>query len=159
MLRPIVLECGHSFCDTCARTIADGPPTGRKCPSCRREIRCSDLPVNISLKILLLSLLAKCTNEGCDWSGKVGEYETHSTLCEFKSINCEFKERGCAVSFLKNEKETHKTMCQFRSVTCDKCKSDVCLKFMTTHEKSKCPMRMVFCPFFNNTQNRHLIRM
>jgi hypothetical protein len=160
MLKPIVLECGHSYCDSCAKRVADGPLPGRKCPSCRRVIHTSskDLPTNISLKILLCSLPAKCKNEGCSWLGKAGYYDTHSHGCEFKAIACDFQEHGCSFMCTRGELQEHKSMCNFVLKECVKCMKYVPRNRIEEHQKKECSKRSVFCPYYKGAEDRHSIR-
>jgi len=64
--------CGKNFCHSCIQGVEN---TGQ-CPACRGKL---ELFQNKSLRQALIQLHVWCTDhdDGCNWSGELGELERH----------------------------------------------------------------------------------
>ena len=160
MLKPVVLECGHTFCDSCTKRLAEGPMARRKCPSCRRPIESyQGLSVNIALTSMLSSLEVKCKNQGCEWNGRLSDSPFHEKGCMFKMTDCEFRSQGCKVNCRRKDFEGHKNECNFRPQECGQCWKLVPLLKLPIHQKEECIKRQVVCPYYQATSDTHSIKM
>jgi Zinc finger, C3HC4 type (RING finger) len=97
-------RCGHTFCRECLDEALYG---AEKCPICRAVIRKKDIFQNLVLRSLIGDLEMRCQN-GCEWTSKVAEYESHrKNDCGMQTIQCEV--RGCDFQCLRKDMIRHIT--------------------------------------------------
>ena len=158
MMKPIVIPCGHSFCNTCMERIVEGPLAHRKCPKCRRLVESHEsLAVNQALKDLLGSLDAKCKLEGCSWRGKTEDFlSVHYPECRFVREPCPFQ--NCVATVARTNMASHKDVCLRRPVSCTSCEEVVPFQELGTHGQTKCEGREVQCPFYEKKEEMHFVR-
>jgi hypothetical protein len=77
---PMLLPCGHSFCDDCALSCRQ-----KKCPLCRKYFSNDQLIPNNSISELINRLLVKCIY--CDYNHEIG-YKCTFVTYEFYCITC-----------------------------------------------------------------------
>jgi hypothetical protein len=121
-------ECGHTFCDECAKACL---PT-KTCPNCRvgvtGSIPCFYARESIGamqVKCLLgrsieddESNKRKRGNEGdatpadsCDWTGRCEDLKSHEDVCGFKTILCDLD--GCNHKCYRKDLSSHLTGATF----------------------------------------------
>ena len=160
MLKPVVIECGHRFCDSCSKRLAEGPMTKRKCPSCRWPIDSDQgLSVNITLTSMLSSFAVKCKNEGCEWNGRLGDSPFHEKGCMFKKFDCEFRSQRYTVKCRRQDFEAHKNKCNFRPQECGHCWKIMSLLKLPCHRKEDCIKKQVVCPYYKAKIGTHSIKI
>lgn len=83
---PVLLApCAHLFCRDCVEVVANAvAPANASCPMCSALFRAADIKdlktSNIALHRQLLGLHIDCPLE-CDWTGDVGDLDTHFESC------------------------------------------------------------------------------
>ena len=143
--------CGKSFCQTCIERIKSDQ---QACPTCREKMF-SCFP-NEELQNSIHQLLVRCTykNEGCEWTGELGELDNHLNQCpnpdnqlqgcEFTEINCVY----CSKCFKRKDIQSHQNdKCLKRPSTCDYC-SDYESEYedVIKNHWPVCPCYPVECP-------------
>jgi len=91
---PTSCRCGHTFCAAC---LEQAQKRATDCPICRSKISKKDIFSNMALWSMIGNLHIRCkalsesnkrcrldengeaatTPRGCDWTGKVSEYDSH----------------------------------------------------------------------------------
>ena len=110
--------CGQNFCRRCIERIPSGD--GRACPLCQAADEFGAV-CNKSLGESLKEHEVYCghRNEGCEWSGKLVELDTHLNIACLYAIagcrfNCGSRGKRCSIS-------AHEAECQLRPFTCPYC--------------------------------------
>lgn len=162
--------CGKVFCKACIMEV--NKRMGR-CPNCRRAYPkiFSDLRSSRDVKRLRVA----CENEdkGCDWSGPMEGYETHTKHdCRFKEVQCpnqcgEKLTNGyldehlsnqcpkriepcttCHESIAREDMLSHTDACPKVEIECTNsgCTMKVFREHLTVH-KNVCPKQVIACPY------------
>lgn len=125
--------CGHLFCATCLASWTAGHS---KCPMC--DVRIQKTERHKETDEQLAGANIQCINDGCDWTGKLGEkscnYYKHRSQCQFQMTKC----RECDETMLRKFMSNHKKKCKQQMPK--KCRYHVigCTKHSTslkTHER------------------------
>ena len=145
--------CGKEFCRECAEEIQG---ENKPCPLCNK-------PGIIFLRhhgseryLKAQEVWCSQKKNGCDWRGKLGEYEQHLNLnppspenqligCQFVEVECE---RGCGERFLRRHITSHQNLeCRKRPYSCEYC-HDYHSNFqdVTGLHYSQCTQYPVPCP-------------
>ena len=83
--------------------------------------------------------------EGCDWSGRLGDYDAHSKVCFYEETTCP---NGCKETVLNRDLDDHvKNKCSNRLVTCKDCDESIYFHELKEHPNS-CGSVKVKCPNF-----------
>eukprot|EP00956_Cyclotella_meneghiniana_P029844 scaffold73555_cov37-Cyclotella_meneghiniana.AAC.4 len=116
-------ECGHTFCDGCAKTCLQ---TTKSCPNCRVEV--TGCNPNFFARESIGAMQVKCPHgkhdddeegskrrrgndgdalpsEGCTWTGSCDDFENHDNACEFKIVTCELD--GCDHKCRRRDMDSH----------------------------------------------------
>ena len=56
---------------------------------------------------------------GCEWQGKLKDWEGHIETCTYKGVNCTFE--GCSEMLLASHLEEHQQQCGYRPAECEYC--------------------------------------
>ena len=158
----ISCPCGQKICRECVEQIKEDD---KPCPLCNK----SDFTYmrDYGLERYLKEFEVWCSNKekGCDWRGKLGEYEQHLnpspssenqlTGCQFVEIECM---QGCEEWFERRHISTHQTeQCTERPYSCQYCKDyDSTFVEVTEVHYTDCGDYPVNCP--NNCQEEPLKR-
>lgn len=78
---PTRLGCSHVYCKKC---IYDwlGKSQRQNCPDCRQQIDKKQIGIDRITTLVLADLKIFCTNPGCDWQGKIDEFDSHLKYCD-----------------------------------------------------------------------------
>ena len=147
----ISCPCGQNICRECVEKIKK---KNKPCPLCNKT-DFTYIPHH-QLERYLKEQEVWCSNkkDGCDWRGKLGEYEHHLnrnpspenqlTGCQFVEVECE---HGCGEWFQRRHVISHQNQeCPDRPYTCE-----YCLEYESTFEGVTeihyfdCKMYLVTC--------------
>ena len=145
-----VICCGKSFCRSCIERVK---ALNNPCPHCN-ERNFTDFP-NIGLQQSIYQLKVRCThqNEGCKWTGELGELDNHLNLdpqpanqlkgCVFVTVKC----THCSESHQRQHIAHHQNkVCPKRPFTCEHCKDyNSNFEDITTNHWSVCGCYLVPC--------------
>ena len=158
----ISCPCGQKICRECVEQIKE---EDKPCPFCNK----SDFTYmrDYGLERSLKEFEVWCSNKekGCDWRGKLGEYEQHLnqspspenqlTGCQFVEVECVYE---CGKWFERRHMKSHQTkQCTERPYSCQYCKDyDSTFVEVTEVHYGMCDDYPVNCP--NNCQEQPLKR-
>ncbi len=139
--------CGENFCHSC---IHDIHQQGKPCPACGQEN--FDIYEQKKYQQLIGALQVYCImkERGCEWSGSIGQLDTH---LESESDNCQYVDTKCPLNcqqpIPKNRLEQHKDKeCPKRPHVCHHCGyKATCEEVEGTHWQ-ECKYVAVKCPNF-----------
>lgn len=117
-LKPIQLECDHSFCADCLQKSYEmRNTTARPCPTCRRpHSKIVERPAPRYVTRMLDELVVKCPNV-CGMEVKRGEVQNHvDSYCSLSEVPC--KHEGCEKTI--GRKDVDKA-CLHGQVVCESC--------------------------------------
>lgn len=60
---------------------------------------------------------------GCEWQGKLKDWEGHIETCTYKGVNCTFE--GCREMLLASQLEEHQRQCGYRPIECEYCHTNL----------------------------------
>lgn len=143
--------CGYGFCQKCLEKVK---LHNKPCPCCKAE-EFNSFP-DKRLKRSLSGYKVFCTNEneGCEWSGELGELENHLNLnsqqdkqlegCQFVQVACLY----CSEPHLRSNIKPHQNdNCSRRPFSCEYCKDfDSNYEDVTKNHWSQCGYYPVQCP-------------
>ena len=144
--------CGYIYCKSCIERIKS---SRKPCPTCNRVE--FDIFSDKRLHRSLYSFKVWCSlrEEGCNWSGELGELEAHlntKPVFERRFLGCEYAEVDCFLchtsSFLRRTLKNHESnLCAFRPYTCEFCQ-EYKGKYIDVIEEHQpeCLSRPVSCP-------------
>ena len=158
----ISCPCGQKICRECVEQIKE---EDKPCPLCNK----SDFTYlrDHGLERFLKEFEVWCSNKekGCDWRGKLGEYEQHLnrdpspesqlTGCQFVDVKCVYE---CGKWFERRHMKSHQTkQCTERPYSCQYCKDyDSTFVEVTEVHYTECDDYPVNCP--KNCQEQPLKR-
>lgn len=179
---PVLTRCGHRFCKECIEEHfrrQKSRKTSINCPKDRQKLDTDkDVFPDKATEWNILSLTIRCPNyrcdpSGCNWTGELGEKETHLKTCQWKLIPC--TNAKCQVQVRKMNLNGHlRNICQWRIIKCVHCNRsypkcevknhfDQCPKFqlpcpnkcgqsipreaITNHTQTICPPKVINCPY------------
>lgn len=84
----------------------------------------------------------------CDMKfNSLEELSNHAHNCGFRPIICH--NQGCEARFCASHSEKHDSECPFKIIPCEqKCSELIMRREMDRHCITKCPMKLVNCPFY-----------
>ena len=113
--------CGYSFCRPCIELIESGK---KSCPTCKTAE--FSLFRNLGLQRAIYELPVHCShkNEGCQWTGELGELDNHlneNPMLGRQFIGCDFADVACndcdksfqRQSFKDHQLEQHPFSCEY----------------------------------------------
>ncbi|KAL4463692.1 hypothetical protein ABPG72_009042 [Tetrahymena utriculariae] len=79
--RPVIIDCGHTFCKHC---IQLWKVNHKFCPNCRQTIQKKEnLLKNLIPQQIIDELEMNCASEECKWTGQLQDLEKHYSQCQF----------------------------------------------------------------------------
>ncbi|KAJ1951193.1 hypothetical protein EC988_004112, partial [Linderina pennispora] len=150
LINPCVLRaCSHIFCQMCIRKAVSVHPS---CPLCRAPATTRDLlPAPPELLNALDSLVCKCIESRCPWTGTRRQFVGHlRNECEFWPVACASHplHEGCSEVVPRSELTAHRAYCSYRQIPCRMgCRGTFhSSPSMETHCRESCPLRPIDCP-------------
>uniref|UniRef100_A0AAY4CF71 TNF receptor-associated factor n=1 Tax=Denticeps clupeoides TaxID=299321 RepID=A0AAY4CF71_9TELE len=150
--KPFQAKCGHRYCVFCFKELTSSGP--KPCEACRKEgifeesqsmLSTTEAFPDNAARREIESLPAKCSNEGCLWTGTMKEYEgQHEGCCDYDNITCE----ACQMRILLKEKDRHNEReCEARTLNCKYCKLSFHFKEIKAHDEicQKFPLQCKDC--------------
>ena len=137
--------CGQHFCQACITRIL----TYRKpCPFCKAKSFIVMLDKKQKRKVLELNVECTMKERDCDWSGELGELDTHvdtqNGSCQFVDVNCP---NNCGESHQRRRLANHlSNLCPKRPFTCQYCKFKATYEQVCNGHYPKCTKYPVPCP-------------
>ena len=137
--------CGQHFCQACInRIITDRKP----CPFCKASSFGVFFDKKQKRKVLELKLKCTMKERGCDWSGELGELDTHvdtrNGSCQFVDVNCP---NNCGESHQRCHLANHLSdLCPKRPFTCKYCQFKAAYEQVCNDHYPKCIKYPVPCP-------------
>jgi hypothetical protein len=95
-IEPVVLECDHTFCDSCLREYRQGVSTGLRsqCPTCRTFLLSGSRKASRLIVNMCNDIRVRCPNEDCEEAVPRGLVERHATRdCPHERLPC--PDTGC----------------------------------------------------------------
>ena len=107
--RPVLTECGHTFCADCVWELITrytGTRNTAPCPECRTPVSKRMLrKASYRLRQVLDEVLIRCPHEGCELIKKAGEMDQHVRSCRYALIRCQWA--GCHATFTHRDALNH----------------------------------------------------
>ena len=144
--------CGKYICSNCKE---EKESSKQPCPYCKNRIMRTFLDLNRQHMIHSLMVHCNYKKEGCTWSGRLAELNTH--LNETKSKTVTVIEEGIAKKHEYSEHSYKKyNGCQYAYIQCknDSCKETIRRSEIKHHEDHMCPMRSFLCEYCNQSQTK-----
>lgn len=130
---PINLNCGHTFCKECIGTWVK---IKKVCPLCMVEIN-YDLDTratNFILKNIIENINVKCSFEGCNWTGKLFDMESHNkNECSYFNLKCKYEK--CNFIGVRENVLRHEAECEYQILECVDCKCKIEKKMLDIHNE------------------------
>ena len=150
---PCVINCpcGQKICRECVQQIKkDNKP----CPLCNLTDFTYMRDYGLERYLKEQEVWCSKKKDGCDWKGKLGEYEQHLnrnpspenqlTGCQFVKVECE---HGCGERFQRHHITSHQTNCSKRSYFCNYCQEYAStFEDVTENHYLHCSHYPVTCP-------------
>ena len=165
----ISCPCGQKICRECVEQIKEDD---KPCPLCNKTDFTYIRDYGLERYLKAQEVWCSHKNDGCEWRGKLGEYERHLnedpspenqlTGCQFVAVECV---HGCGKWFQRRHIASHqKGVCPKRPFACEYCNEyestfeDVtknhypqCIKYPVT-----CPNRCRDAPFERQNVKNHV---
>ena len=148
----ISCPCGQKICRECVEQIKkDNKP----CPLCNKTDFTFMRDHGLERYLRDFEVLCVFKKNGCDWRGKLGEYEQHLnqnpspenqlTGCQFVEVECE---HGCGERFQRRHVISHQNkQCRMRPYSCEYCSDcDSTFEDVTVTHYPECKKYPVSCP-------------
>ncbi|XP_065194181.1 TNF receptor-associated factor 3-like [Sycon ciliatum] len=149
-------SCGCRHCKRCfADAIEEYRKSGRRveetgeliCSVCTGPIDPDESFEDLFARKEVNELRIACAGEslGCQWIGKVVDYESHYQVCQYVSVPC--SESRCDAMVPRNQLSHHRsTACAGRMVACQFCNASMRYRELDEHLKEKCTKITLTCP-------------
>jgi hypothetical protein len=137
---PIMVNCGHSFCRSCAEEYFE---VNTQCPTCKTEMDKDQFKDSTpSLEILqTLKMTCPLQESGCSHSDLYKSMLSHYSTCEYKVKSC----KQCDFKGTEEELTAHIPTCPKREISCMFCFNKICFDELKEHSEN-CDCVEVQCP-------------
>eukprot|EP00111_Clytia_hemisphaerica_P003477 TCONS_00009928-protein len=114
--KAIDLPCGHAFCKRCLSDWENeilARNNNLVCSVCQTPYKAEQHHPNIPIDRMIrdsLDIFCKQRNNGCNWVGKISNYEDSKhleKLCDYTQAQCKYQEVGCDVEFIRRDAQEH----------------------------------------------------
>ncbi|MBE7181676.1 MAG: hypothetical protein INR71_10805, partial [Terriglobus roseus] len=155
-LKPLSLDCDHTFCKSCLRQsykMNEERRQGRSCPTCRRprgQVQHREAPRYV--KTMLEELVVKCPNHetGCPVEVRRGEVQDHvDKYCDYQEVPCQGADCKGTIRRKDRDKE-----CLHHGVKCENCDEEVQECDLELHLERDCRNNMTSCPHCSEAVSR-----
>lgn len=121
-LNPMIDNCGHIMCEKCINCY---DPSLNKCPMTNAKLATSPKKVSIIVNIIEKQLLTCSNKgRGCKWEGQVKSYLSHiEKECTKQLVKCPKEE--CQAEVFREDYQSHLSICDYRSVNCKYCNIEI----------------------------------
>ena len=139
--------CVESYCHAC---IADTQQQDKPCPECGHQNFSTIKPIKYQRQMDCLRVYCSMKGRGCDWSGMLGQLDTHldpdQNDCQHVDIKCPL---NCQQTTSKNKVEQHLAMeCIKRDYVCQYCNFNATYEVMVKTHWPVCIFFPIQCPNF-----------
>ena len=139
--------CVESYCHAC---IADIQQEDKPCPECGQQNFTTMKPLKYQRQMDCLRVYCSMKGRGCDWSGMLGQLDTHldpdQNDCQHVDIKCPL---NCQQTTSKNMVEQHLAMeCVKRDYVCQYCNFNATYEVMVKTHWPECIFFPIQCPNF-----------
>ncbi|ORY96566.1 hypothetical protein BCR43DRAFT_458274 [Syncephalastrum racemosum] len=149
---PVVLPCGHTFCQTCIYQACESSPI---CPFDRSAVSLDDIqPAVKIISNMVNELDVHCprSEEGCGYVGQRQYIENHvKSSCLYAFAACDLDE--CKELVLKKDLHSHVEACKYRATECSMCKKKLRAYELEDHHE-QCPAEIIECPYCTTSRPR-----
>ncbi|XP_078351045.1 uncharacterized protein LOC144635808 isoform X2 [Oculina patagonica] len=162
---PVLTSCGHRFCKGCIDELCKRETVNTRndlyafvhvrqvtCPIDRTKLlRDKDVFPDKFTERKILSLIIKCPNKGCQWTGELKEQEDvfpdKFTERKIFSLVIKCSKEGCEWTGELKEKENHRKCCPREVVKCTNldCRETMARNNLKEHVTTTCQWRMIRC--------------
>ena len=148
----ISCPCGQKICRECVEQITEDD---KPCPLCNKTDFTYLRDYGLERYLKAQEVWCSHKNDGCEWRGKLGEYEQHLnrnpsqenqlTGCQFVEIECE---NGCGERFQRRHIASHQNQeCPERPFACEYCHEyESAFTDVTENHYFVCELYPVTCP-------------
>lgn len=128
---PIMINCGHSFCKSCAEEYFE---ENSECPTCQTEVKKDQFKESTPSIEILATLKMTCPlkDSGCSHSALYKSMLTHYDSCEYKIKHCS----QCEFKGTEEELDTHVPICPKREISCMFCFGKICFDQVKEHSEN-----------------------
>ena len=157
--------CGQHFCESCLNRWFK-KQAKKSCPHCRAQGSTFNYVINKGVRSEISQLKIKCTNhsEGCEWSGELGDLESHLESdygCDYVVVPCPNKCRkhttsrcfySTVHSMMRKDLYEHlDSECYLRQYHCEYCDRKSTYEAIMGRDgggghQAKCPEAPLMCP-------------
>ena len=138
--------CKKNFCRACVSRIRGGDINS--CPLCRHPNFITQKNALLTGEVYKLQVFCANRSKGCDWTGCLGEAETHLNInphirylsygCQFTLVQCQF----CFQEVQRNGLDDHINQCPKRPYCCEYCQN------YTSHYEDVSSNHWPVCEFY-----------
>ena len=141
--------CGQHFCQVCIdQILTDQKP----CPFCKSATFSVMLDKKQNRKVHELKVYCIRKEQGCMWSGELGNLGSHSDIdsgdCQYIKVKCTY---SCGEQLQKCHLQEHVESCPKRPFTCEHCGFNATYEEVLEKHQPKCDDYPSSCPFHCET--------
>ncbi|KAK5023169.1 hypothetical protein LTS07_009391 [Exophiala sideris] len=145
-LDPVVLDCDHTFCNSCLKEYREGAGNGPRseCPTCRTFLLAGPRKASRLIVNMCNEIKVRCPNEDCEEIVSRGAVEYHATReCQHQNLQCPDQECG---KLVKKKNYVPNQCIHSTDIECD-CGAVIQLGRggWRKHKDEECPNTVVRC--------------
>ena len=137
--------CGNHFCKKCIERVKG---SWQPCPLCKSSNFTIMLDKFFKRKINELKVKCPNSDEGCEWSGELGDAQKHISplggSCCFVEVSCDYR---CGSQVVRRDLKEHKAnVCTQRPFSCTYCRYRSTYEDITERHWLECKVYPLHCP-------------